>query len=46
LQRAFYLGAAERYGNNPYAEQVNMNLPTKSAKGKSSLSFRLIHKGY
>ena len=46
LQRSFYLGAAERYGNNPYSIQPSMNLPTKTGKGKSGLSFRSVHKGY
>jgi hypothetical protein len=44
VQRNFRVTSADRFSLNVYGDDVGMNLPV--GKGKSGLSFRMVHKGY
>ncbi len=46
LQRNFFKDSATRYSLNVYSKDIDINLPTKSAKGKKGLSFDMVHRGY
>lgn len=46
LQRNFFMDSATRYSLNVYSKDIDINLPTKSAKGKRGLSFDMVHRGY
>ena len=46
IQRSFFKDSATRYSLNVYSNDIDINLPTKSAKGKKGLSFDMVHRGY
>ena len=46
LQREFLKNSANRFSLNGYSQEIDFNLPTKSAKDEKGLSFNMVHRGY